>query len=109
IRDFHVTGVQTCALPIYVMRLPVRWPDVVGSCFASPAPSHWCESWSRATTKPRFVSMPRRWREWSRKPVHDGNGGVGESIYLIRLPVFKLLGKICAHFDRRGKACVDHW
>ena len=32
-----------------------------------------------------------------------------KSMCLIRLPVLKLLGNICAHFDRRGAACVDHW
>src|SRR5690606_39757697 len=29
IRDFHVTGVQTCALPIFSSRSPELWPSAV--------------------------------------------------------------------------------
>src|SRR5690606_40193969 len=34
IRDFHVTGVQTCALPIFVVA-----PNVLGGCQGSTGPS----------------------------------------------------------------------
>src|SRR5690606_40469260 len=30
IRDFHVTGVQTCALPIFILRLNMRGADRSG-------------------------------------------------------------------------------
>src|SRR5690606_28832866 len=36
IRDFHVTGVQTCALPIYVLELGVVAVRVVAQEFAMP-------------------------------------------------------------------------
>src|SRR5690606_39361876 len=38
IRDFHVTGVQTCALPIFDRRAPGDVRDVVAELRADPAP-----------------------------------------------------------------------
>jgi hypothetical protein len=42
--------------------------------------------------------MPKPWPNWSLKFVSE-----------LGLPAQIWLGKICAHFDRRGKACVAPW
>src|SRR5690606_39688316 len=38
IRDFHVTGVQTCALPILRMYGTCNWPATAYICSSSPPP-----------------------------------------------------------------------
>src|SRR5690606_40201742 len=40
IRDFHVTGVQTCALPISPCTAPRRWAATASSCAASSIPRY---------------------------------------------------------------------
>src|SRR5690606_39475975 len=56
IRDFHVTGVQTCALPI--------WSSITTRCWRPPAicptcwPTPWWTRWPSATRTWRFSAMP---------------------------------------------------
>src|SRR5690606_40248868 len=56
IRDFHVTGVQTCALPIYCVR---RWvqPSVSG-CWASPASACCSHRLSTSFAAPWEIASP---------------------------------------------------
>src|SRR5690606_40435293 len=57
IRDFHVTGVQTCALPI--CRLPRSWPrPCAGSATTSPSAS--CSSNDPEPATARAFPLPFR-------------------------------------------------
>src|SRR5690606_40139607 len=73
IRDFHVTGIQTCALPIYMaVRLPRR-AAAETSCAAGPATATPLRRGGRRTPVSRAACPPtgsraagRAWRARSR-------------------------------------------
>src|SRR5690606_39453212 len=70
IRDFHVTGVQTCALPISLRDLPGFGADTTVLCPSADAPSHDSEAlWALLCErghKPRRVLLVRgtQGRDW---------------------------------------------
>src|SRR5690606_27837303 len=45
IRDFHVTGVQTCALPIFSENRPLSCACLLREAAPSPEPAHFPASW----------------------------------------------------------------
>src|SRR5690606_40280210 len=69
IRDFHVTGVQTCALPISCRKRPPRRDDGLADVTRRDCPQHY-PARRGAAVRVRISEFNRPWRP------HEPDGGL---------------------------------
>src|SRR5690606_40463399 len=97
IRDFHVTGVQTCALPIYARR---HWPHSTRSRRSSPARAD--GPIASCPCRPGFRPPGSRWR----RPAPPGHPRDRKSTRLNSSHVKISYAVFC--LKKKNKECLEY-
>src|SRR5207302_8290179 len=96
IRDFHVTGVQTCALPIY------QHEDQQDDLLVAVDPDEEC--WKPPPEKGRQEAVTVQRRDW--KDIEDGQDDIEDKGHLKHAPGRREIGRASCRERRENTVVV---